>query len=119
MSFISCDQKLMASGRRKRAREEPAPEDPIKLVGTLREMAYAMREQPTTAHRMMDQIGRQLEEGHEGNPNKVEVDLEYLKFVVLRKANLPSFWATFKPDKAEQWIMAMGKIILVLVCIEY
>ena len=119
MSFISCDQKLVASGRRKRAREEPTPEDRIELMGTLQEMAYAMREQATTAHWMMDQIGRQLEEGHGGNPNRAEFDLEYLKFVVFRKANLPSFWGTFNLDKAEQWIMAMEKIFLVLVCIEY
>ena len=60
-------------------------------MGTLREMAYAMREQATVAHQMMEQMGRKPEEGHGGNPNGAEVDLEYLKFAESREANPPSF----------------------------
>ena len=60
----------------------------------MREMAYAMREQAATAHQMMDQLGKQPEVGHGGNPNGLGVDLEYLKFAEFRNAN--------PPDKADE-----------------
>ena len=59
---------------------------------------------------MMNQPGRQPKAGHGGNPNGSKVDLEYLKFVEIRKANSPSFRGTFDPDKAEEWVKAMEKI---------
>ena len=40
----------MAFGRHGRPRAELAPEDPTDFMGTLREMAYAMKEQATMAH---------------------------------------------------------------------
>ena len=49
----------MAFGRRVRPRREPVPEDLADLIGTLREMAYAMTEQALAAHQMMDQVGKQ------------------------------------------------------------
>ena len=70
-------------------------------MGTLAEMAYAMREEATTTHLMMEQMGRQPKEGHRGNPNRAEVDLKYLQFEEFRKANPPSFQGTFNPEKAE------------------
>ena len=79
----------MAFGRHGRAREEPALDDPANLVGTFQEMAYAMREQVVVADQMMEQIGRQLEESYEGNPNGTKVDFEYLKFTKFKKANPP------------------------------
>ena len=54
-----------------------------------------MQEQATTAHQMMDQLGRQPEVGHRGNPNGQGMDLEYLKFTNFRKANSPSFRGIF------------------------
>ena len=77
MSFVLYDYKLMAFGRHEKAWEEPTLEDPANLIGTLREMTYAMKEQAAAAHRMIEQIGKQLEEGHGGNPIGAEVDLEY------------------------------------------
>ena len=62
---------------------------------------------------MMDQLGRQPEEGHERNLNGLEVDLRYLKFAKFKKANLPSFKGAFNPNKAEEWIKAMEKVFLV------
>ena len=44
MSFVLCNQKLMASGKHGRAQEEPALEDPAELMGILREMVYATSE---------------------------------------------------------------------------
>ena len=52
---------------------------------------------------MMDQLGRQLEVGHGGNPNGPGVDLEYLKFAEFRKANPPSLKGVFDPNKADEW----------------
>ena len=81
-------------------------------------MAYAMWEQATTIHQMMDQLGWRPETGHEGNPNGLGMDLEYLYFAEFRKANPPSFRGTFDPDKAEEWVKAMEKIFSVLACID-
>ena len=58
---------------------------------------------------MMDQLGRQPEAGHEGNPNGLGMDLEYLKFVEFRKANPPSFREAFDSDKTDKWVKAMEK----------
>ena len=85
----------------------------------LREMAYAMREQVATAHQMMDQLGRQPEGDHGGNPNGPEVDLEYLKFAEFRKVNPPSFRGAFDPDKVEEWIKIMENVFSVLACADY
>ena len=63
----------MASRRHGRPRREPALDDPTDFMGTLREMAYTMREQVATAHQMMDQLGRQPEAGQGGNPKGLEV----------------------------------------------
>ena len=60
----------------------------------MQEMAHAMREQAAIAHQMMDQLGKQPEVGHGGNPNGLRVDLEYLKFAEFRNAN--------PPDKADE-----------------
>ena len=65
-------------------------------------MAYAMREQATAAYQMMEQMGRQPEESQGGNPNRAEINLEYLKFAEFRKANLLSFRGAFNLDKAEE-----------------
>ena len=53
----------------------PIREDPADFMGTMREMAYTMREEATAAHQMIDQLGRRLEAGHGGNPNGPEMDL--------------------------------------------
>ena len=50
---------------------------------------------------MMEQLDGQNEEGHGGNPDGMEIDLEYLQFAEFRKANPPSFHGTFNPTKAE------------------
>ena len=92
----------MAFGRHGRLQAGPAPEDPTDFIGTLWEMTYTMREQVVTTHQMMDQLGRQPKNGHGGNHNGLEVDLEYLKFVEFRKANPPSFKGAFNPDKAKE-----------------
>ena len=63
----------------------PTHEDPTDFLGMFWDMAYAMREQAATVHKMMDQLERQHEAGHGGNPNGPEVDLEYLKFAEFRK----------------------------------
>ena len=83
-------------------------------MDTMREMAYAMLEQVAAVHQMMDQLGRQPEVGHGGNPNGPGVDLEYLKFIEFRKKNLLSFRGVFDPDKADEWIKAMEKVFSVL-----
>ena len=75
-----------------------------------------MREHATTVNQMMDQLGRQRKEGHGGNPNGPENDLEYLKFLEFRKVNPPSFRGAFDPDKAKEWIKAMEKVFLALAC---
>ena len=80
----------------------PAQEDSVDFMDKLWEMAYAMQEQAATAPQIMDQLGRQPEAGHEGNPNGSEVDLEYLKFAKFRKANPPSFRGAFDPNKTEE-----------------
>ena len=117
--FVVCDQELIASGRRGRPQAGPASEDPANFMCTLQAMAYAMREQATTAHQMMDQLGRQLEEGHGGNPNWPEVNFVRLKFVEFKKENPPSLWGTFNPNKANKWKKAIEKIFSVLACTEY
>ena len=108
----------MASRRRGRPRTAPAQEDPDNLMDTIREMAHAKREQATAAHQMMDQLGRQPEVGHGGNPNGPGVDLESLKFTEFRKANWPSFRGIFDPDKADEWIKAIEKVFSILDCID-
>ena len=92
----------MASGRRGRLRTAPALENPVDFMYTLWEMAYAMWEQATVAHQMMDQLGRQPGAGHDGNPIGPEVDLEYLKFAEFQKANPRSFRWAFNLDNAEE-----------------
>ena len=57
----------------------------------------------------MDQLGRQPEAGHRGNPHGLGVDLDHLKFTEFRKANLPSFRGAYDPNKADEWIKAMEK----------
>ena len=74
-------------------------------MGTLREIAYAMREQAIAAHQMMEQMGQQPKKGHGGNSNRAEVDLEYLK-----KANQPDCQGAFYLIKVEEWIKATAKI---------
>ena len=54
----------MASSRRGRPRAESTPKDLADFLGTLREMAYAMREQAAVAHQIMDQLGRRPKPGH-------------------------------------------------------
>ena len=64
----------------------------------------------------MDQLGRWPEASHGGNPNGLEVVLEYLKFVEFRKENPPSSRGIFDPDKVKEWVKAMEKIFSVLTC---
>ena len=116
MTLVLCVQNLMASGRRGRPRTEPAQEETTEFMNTMREMAYAMREQAAAATQMMGQLGRQPEVGPRGNPNGLGVDLEYLKFAEFRKANPPSFRGAFDPDKADEWVKAMEKVFSVLDC---
>ena len=61
-----------------------------------------MREQAVIAHQLMDQLGRQLEVGQGGNPNGLEVDLEYLKFAEFQKANPSIFNGAFDLGKDEE-----------------
>ena len=65
---------------------------------------------------MMKQLERQHEASYGGNPNGLEVDLEYLQFAEFRKANPPSFREAFDPNKVEEWIKAMEKVFSILVC---
>ena len=58
------------------------------------------------------------EENLEGPNGCTEVNLEYLKFVEFRKANLLSFRRAYNPDQADEWIKAIEKIFTVLACIE-
>ena len=109
----------MASDRWGRPRAVPTLEDPTDLMGMLQEMAYAMREQGSAAHQMMDQLGRQPEADQGGNPNGSEVDLEYLKFAEFRKANPPSFKGAFDPDKAKESVKAMERVFSVLACTDH
>ena len=88
-------------------------------MDTMREMAYAIREQATAVHQMMNQLGRRSEAGLEGNPNGPGVDQEHLKFAEFRKANPPSFKGVFDPVKADKWIKAMEKVFSVLDCIDH
>ena len=67
---------------------------------------------------MMDQLGRQPEVGHGGNPDSLGVDLEYLKFAEFRKANPPSFVGAFDPDKEDEWVKAMEKVFSILDCMD-
>ena len=106
----------MASKGHGRPQTAPTLEDLADFMDTLLEMAYAMREQATVAHQMMDQLGRQLEASHGGNLNGPGVDLEYLKFAKFRKANPPSFRGAFVLDKAEEWVKAMEKVFSILAC---
>ena len=115
-NFCFMCSKLDASSRRGRPWNQPAPEDPAELMGTLREMAYAMREQAVAAHKMMDQLGRQPEVNQGGNLNGPEVDLKYLKFAEFWKANPPSFRGAFDSNKAEEWVKAMEKVFSILAC---
>ena len=119
MTFVLYVQRLMASGKRGRPRAGLAPEDPTDFMGTLREMAYVMRKQAMVAHQIMDQFGRQPKESHGGNPNGLEVDLEYLKFAEFWKANPLSFRGAFNPNKAEEQIKAKEKVFSVLAYTEY
>ena len=48
----------MASERWGRPRTMPAQEEPNEFMDTMQEIAYAMREQATAVHQMMDQLGR-------------------------------------------------------------
>ena len=83
---------------------------PANFMDTMRQMAYAMQEQATAAHQMMDQLRRQPKAGHKGNSNGPGVDLEYLKFAEFKKANPPSFRGAFDPDKANKLVKAMEKV---------
>ena len=82
-------------------------------MGMLREMAYAMREQATAAHQMMDQLGSKPDVSQGGNLNGLEVDLEYLKFAEFWKANPPSFRGAFDPNNADERIKAIEKVFSV------
>ena len=119
ITFVLCVQRLTTSGRHGRPRARPAPEHPVDFIGTQWEIAYAMREQAVATHQMMDQLVRQPEEGHGGNPNGPEVDLNYLKFAEFKKTNPPSFRGSFNPNKAGEWIKVMEKFFSILACIEY
>ena len=57
-------QELMVSGRHSRPRNEP--EGPEEVIGTLREMAAAMREQAATVLCMMERMEQRDEENPEG-----------------------------------------------------
>ena len=104
----------MASDRQGRARVVPTSEDPTDLMGTLWEMAYAIREEAAAMHQMMDRLGRQHEADQGGNSNGLEVDLEYLKFAKFQKVNPPSFKGAFDPNIAAEWVKAMEKVFSVL-----
>ena len=83
----------------------------------MREMAYGgMREQLAAVTQMMGQLGKQPEISHGGNPNGLGANLEYLKFAEFRKANPPNFRGVFNPDKADEWVNAMEKVLSILDC---
>ena len=109
----------MAYDRRGRPRSQLALEDLVDFISTLWEMAYMMREQAAAAHQMMDQLGRQPKVGQGGNPIRLEVNLEYLKFAEFQKANPLNFRGAFDPDKAEEWIKAMEKVFSILTRTDY
>ena len=51
---------------------------------------------------MMERMERQLEVHNGINARGAEIDLEYLKFAKVKKANPPTFRGTFNPDKVEE-----------------
>ena len=106
----------MASRRYGRPHNEP--EGPEEVMGTLHKMVIAMREQATTAHRMMEWMEHRDEENPEGHNGGAEVDLEYLKFTKLRKVNPPNFTRAYNLDRADEWIKSIEKIFKVLACTE-
>ena len=57
----------MASRRQGRPHKAPAQENSADFMDTMQEMAHAMWEQASTAHQMMDQLGRWPEVSHGGN----------------------------------------------------
>ena len=114
--FYFVYQELMASGRRGRPRNEP--EGPEEVMGMLREMAAAMREQAAAAHRMMERMEQRDEENPEGHNGGAEVDVEYVKSAEFQKANPPSFRGTYNPDRANEWVKAIEKIFTVVAYIE-
>ena len=73
-----------------------------------------MLEQAAATYQMMDQLGKQPEVGHGGNPNGPGMDLEYLKFAEFRKVNPPSFRGVCNPNKADEWMKAMEKVFFIL-----
>ena len=72
MSFVLCDQELMASGRHGRPWAEPIPKD---LIGALREMAFVMQEQATTTNCTMEQMEQKPKANNGENAGDVEIDL--------------------------------------------
>ena len=54
ITLIFCVQNLMASGRQGRPWMTPAQEEFAEFLDTMREIAYAMREQAAATHQMMD-----------------------------------------------------------------
>ena len=83
-------------------------------MGMLREMATTMREQATAAHHMMEWIEQRSKENLEGHNGRAEVDSKYLKFAEFKKENQSSFRGMYNPDRADEWIKAIKKIIVVL-----
>ena len=61
-------------------------------------MAAAIREQVAATHHMMEWMERRSKENLEGHNGGAMIDLEYLKFTELRKANPPSFRRSYNPD---------------------
>ena len=116
ISSILCTRELMALRRCGRSHNEL--EGLEEVMGTLHEMAAAIREQAIAAHHMMELIEQKDEENPEGHNGGDEVDLEYLKFTEFRKENLLSFRGTYNPDRADEWIKAIEKIFTVLACTE-
>ena len=94
------------------------PEGLKEVMGTIREMAAAMREQAPTAHRMMERMEQRDEENPEGLNGGAEVDLEYLKFAECKKANLLNFRGAYNPDRADEYIKDIEKIFIMLACTE-
>ena len=87
---------------KRRGRPHNDPEGPEEVMGMLREMAAAMREQATTTDRMMERMKQKNEKNSEGYNGGAEVDLEYLKFAVFRKANPPSFRGAYNCDRVDE-----------------
>ena len=82
-------------------------------MGNFRAVARAMQDQAIVAAQMVERMNRQSEE-NSTKRGRMEVDLEYLKFSEFRKVNPPSFRGTFNPDAADEWIMKIEKVYLVL-----